>query len=276
MAFSDTRMDQLRHILTDAARAEILPRFRGLQASDVDTKTSAIDVVTAADIQAEIRITAALKAAFPDALVFGEEAWAKDKSVLNGLADAELAFIIDPVDGTLNFVKGLPLFGTILSITSKGETIGGLLYDPLNDSFLMASKGAGAFQVFGDGETRRVKTAAPTDLSAMSGALCLMFFPDPIKARVAANLTKIGPFHGLNCSVFDYWLVSTGSAHFTANFCGMYWDHLAGTLIHAEAGGYNAHFDGTPYNGRGEPANVLSAPDKESWELIKREFLGVE
>lgn len=275
MIFSDIHLDLLRSIVHEAAEAEILPRFRGLQAEDIGTKKSPIDVVTDADVLAEERITKALKLNFPDALVFGEEAYARDNSLVDGLAEAELAFIIDPVDGTLNFVKGLPLFGTILSVTRKGETIAGLIYDPLNNTFLMASKGAGAHQLFGDGDMRRIHTAPPVSISEMSGVLCWMFYPPEIRARIAPNLVKLSTFHAVNCSVFDYWMAATGSAHFTANFCGMYWDHLAGTLIHSEAGGYNAHFDGTPYNGRGEPANVLCAPDKDSWEAVKREILGL-
>jgi myo-inositol-1(or 4)-monophosphatase len=275
MPFSDMHIDLLRSIIHEAAERQIVPRFRELHSDDIGTKKSSIDVVTQADILAEERITHALEVNFPGALIIGEEAHAKRPEVLNGLADAQLAFVIDPVDGTLNFVKGLPLFGTILSVVSKGETIAGLIYDPLNRTFLIASRGAGARQAFSDGHEVRVKAAAPVPLEEMSGVLCLMFYPEADKARVAANITKLKTFHAVNSAVYDYWMVATGAAHFTANFSGMYWDHLAGTLIHTEAGGYSAHFDGMPYDGRGEPANILSAPDKESWEVVKREILGL-
>lgn len=275
MSFSDIHLDLLRAIIHEAAEAEIVPRFRSLGPGDIGTKKSAIDVVTDADTLAEEHITKAIRRNFPNALVFGEEAWSQDNSVMDGLIDAELAFIIDPVDGTLNFVKGLPLFGTLLSVVRKGEPIAGLIYDPLNQAFLMASKGAGARQVFADGREWTIRAADPAPLEHMSGSLCWMFFPEPHKSRIAANLPKFGTFHGVNCSVYDYWMVCTGTAHFTANFCGHFWDHMPGTLIHSEAGGYNAHFDGAPYNAFGERANILSAPDRESWELIRREILGL-
>lgn len=276
MTFTDIHLDLLRSIIHEAAEIEIVPRFRSLQPTDISTKKSVIDVVTDADTLAERRITEAIQLNFPTALVFGEEAASLEPAVMDGLADAELAFIIDPVDGTLNFVKGLPLFGTLLSVVSKGETIAGLIYDPLNQTFLMASKGAGARQIFSDGREWAVRAAAPVDLSEMSGSMCWMFFPEPDKSRVGANLSKFKTFHGLNCSVYDYWMVATGTAHFTANFCGHVWDHLPGTLIHSEAGGYNARFDGTPYTVAGEGPNVLSAPDKDSWEMIRREVLGLD
>lgn len=275
MRFSDIHLDLLRAIVHEAAEAEIVPRFRSLRPGDISTKKSVIDVVTDADTLAEAHITKAIQRNFPDALVFGEEAVAQNPAVMNGLAEAELAFIIDPVDGTLNFVKGLPVFGTLLSVVSKGETIAGLIYDPLNQGYVMASRGAGARQVFSDGREWPVRVADPAPLGKMSASLCWMFFPEPHKSVTASNLTKLATFHAVNCSVYDYWMVATGATHFTANFCGHYWDHLAGTLIHSEAGGYNAHFDGSPYNALGEAANVLSAPDKESWEMIRREILGL-
>ncbi len=276
MKFSDIHLDLLRSIIHEAAEAQILPRFRGMKTADIGTKKSAIDVVTDADVLAEEKITKALKVNFPNALVFGEEAVSKNPAVKNGLAEAELAFIIDPVDGTLNFVKGLPLFGTILSVVSHGEVVAGIIHDPLNRTFLMASRGAGAHQVFEDGDDVRLQVASPTSIENMTGVMCLMFFPEPQRSVIGANAMKLQAFYGLNCSVFDYWMVATGGAHFTGNLCGQIWDHLAGTLIHREAGGYNAHFDGTPYNALGDGANVLSAPDKESWELIRREIFWVK
>ena len=273
--FSDSHFEDLRAIVRRAAETEILPRFRGLAEGDVGTKKSARDVVTQADILAEEQMTAELKALYPTALVFGEEAHAKDPTVLDGVESVELAFVIDPVDGTLNFVKGLPLFGTILSVVSKGECVGGLLHDPLNNCWLMASKGAGAYRLDGAGSAQPVRTATASSLSEMSGAMCLPFFPEPHRAEVLSRVSQLEVFLAFNCSIFDYWLTATGGTHFTANFCGMYWDHLAGMLIHSEAGGYNARFDRSPYRAFGEPANVLSAPDKESWELIRREILGL-
>ena len=79
--------------------------------------------MTEADVNAERVITKALKARYPDALVVGEEAHAEDPSILPKLGDADLAFVIDPVDGTINFASGLPLFGVMLAVVVKGETV---------------------------------------------------------------------------------------------------------------------------------------------------------
>ncbi len=121
MTFSDTDFDYVMTTVAAAAAKEIMPRLRNLDAGDISEKTSAIDLVTEADLLAERHITTALKARFPSALIVGEEAYEADKSVVPALAHAELAFTIDPVDGTFNFAAGLPVFGTIVAVIAKAR-----------------------------------------------------------------------------------------------------------------------------------------------------------
>ncbi len=109
MRFDEGQMDWLADLLADAAREEIMPRFRRLDAGDIKQKTSAADLVTEADVNAERYITARLKERFADAVIVGEEACSDNPALLDGLNDAELAFTIDPVDGTFNFASGVPL-----------------------------------------------------------------------------------------------------------------------------------------------------------------------
>jgi fructose-1,6-bisphosphatase/inositol monophosphatase family enzyme len=63
--------------------------------------------------------------------VVGEEAVSRDPDLLNGLGEADLAFILDPVDGTLNFASGLPLFGVMAAVLRRGEVICGIILDPM-------------------------------------------------------------------------------------------------------------------------------------------------
>ena len=106
--FKSEQIIALAEILKSAAQAEILPRFRNLSATDIRFKTSIHDVVTDADLAAEAMIEAELLKLFPHAVIIGEEAASKDPSLLDRISDAELAFLIDPVDGTRNFASGLP------------------------------------------------------------------------------------------------------------------------------------------------------------------------
>ena len=264
----------LADILRDAGRQEIAPRFRNLDAADIDQKTSAIDLVTQADVGAERVITAALRARFPDAMILGEEGYAADPRLMDGLAEAELAFVIDPVDGTFNFAAGNGLFGSILAVTRRGETVAGIICDPLLGDVLVAERGAGAHIRRPDGQSRPARVAPPAPLDEMISAMTWSYLREPLRSRVATNMAKVRMSVAYGCSAYEYWMIATGRAHFIGSHAMMPWDHLAGVLIHQEAGGYSARFDGSPYRVGQLEGGLLSAPDAESWRLIRHEILG--
>lgn len=268
-------MTELFGLLRDAARQEIAPRFRALAPADIAQKSSSIDLVTAADLGAEAMITAALRQRFPTAMILGEEAYAADPTAMNGLSEAELAFVLDPVDGTFNFAAGNALFGTLLAVVQRGETVAGIIYDPLHGHALLAEKGAGGRMLRPDGSSVAIWVAAPTPLAEMVSVAVSHYLPEPMRGHVSANLAKVRMSLAYGCSAHEYWMLNTGHAHFLAGHTMMPWDHLAGTLIHAEAGGYNAHFDGSPYRPGNIQGGLLCAPDKDSWAVIRHEILGL-
>jgi fructose-1,6-bisphosphatase/inositol monophosphatase family enzyme len=161
MSFNTQDALTVVELLRSAAQAEILPRFRNLSEGAIRQKTSAHDLVTDADEAAERAIEAGLVRAFPGALVVGEEAVSRDPDRLNGLGEAALAFILDPVDGTLNFASGLPLFGVMAAVLRRGEVICGIILDPIVDDFAMALQGEGAWIQRPDGSTQPLQVAAP-------------------------------------------------------------------------------------------------------------------
>src|SRR5262245_17336595 len=127
MRFDDRDIDWLAKVLAEAAEAEIMPRFRRLGAGDIRQKTSAADLVTEADVHAERVIAAVIAERYPGALIVGEEASESDKSLLPLLGKVELAFVIDPVDGTFNFASDVPLFGVMLAVVVNCETVAGII-----------------------------------------------------------------------------------------------------------------------------------------------------
>ncbi|HEY0122298.1 MAG TPA: inositol monophosphatase [Rhizobium sp.] len=274
MTLSDTDLDYLMATVTEAAALEILPRFRNLGAGDISEKTSAIDLVTEADLLTERQITAALKMRFPGALVVGEEAYEADKSVVPALAHADLAFVIDPVDGTFNFASGLPVFGTILAVVAKGETIAGIIHDPVLGDTVTTVKGAGTYLRRRNGQVSRLAVAPAASLNEMIGLISWGHMDEPDRSRVSANMAKVRMVFSLNCSAYEYWMVASGKIHFIGHSKLMPWDHLAGVLAHQEAGGFTAKFDGTPYRPGETTGGIISAPDEESWRIIRREIVG--
>ncbi len=275
MTLSDSDVDFLVATVADAGASEIMPRFRNLSASAISEKTSAVDLVTEADILAEQRITAALLQRFPSAHIVGEEAYDADRSVIPALRDAPLAFVIDPVDGTFNFASGFPAFGTLLAVTVKGETVAGIIHDPVMGDSIVSVKGAGAVLKRENGSEAKMRVAEAVGLTDMVGIFSWGHSHPDRRPMIAANMAKTKMALSLNCSAHEYWLVAAGKLHFIGHEKLMPWDHLAGVLTHQEAGGHTAKLDGTPYRPGDTEGGILSAPDRESWTMLRREILGL-
>lgn len=99
-------LTELVTLVRAVGRSAVMPHFRTLRPEDVRAKTGPLDLVTIADEAAEAQLTAALSAHHPTAVVVGEEATSRDATLLDRIADAELCFILDPIDGTSNFAAG--------------------------------------------------------------------------------------------------------------------------------------------------------------------------
>jgi fructose-1,6-bisphosphatase/inositol monophosphatase family enzyme len=271
--FHDHDIDVVLEIVKEAARVEILPRFRSPDMGDVTEKKSSIDLVTDADLLSEKRMTEAFLARWPKALVVGEEACETNPALIDALKDAELAFVIDPVDGTFNFQAGLPTFGTNLAVVVRGETVAGIIHEAVLGDTLIAAKGAGAQMVRADGARSYIAVARPTPLSSTVGTISINDIGYEERRRIAGNLAKTQMAFAYNCSAYEYWMAATGKVHFIGHHKLMPWDHLAGVLIHAEAGGFTARFDGTPYLPGHTKGGILSAPDRDSWQNILQEIV---
>jgi fructose-1,6-bisphosphatase/inositol monophosphatase family enzyme len=273
MKFSAAQLRTLGQILRDAAQAEILPRFRNLDAGMIRHKSSPLDLVTDADEAAERRITADLAKAFPAALVVGEEATAQNERLLDGLASAELAIIVDPIDGTKNFASGLPLFGVMAGVVARDEVIAGVIYDPIAEDWVCGLRGEGAWREHLDGSRVDLAVAAPPQLDQMLGLVSWMFLAEPLRSTVTRNLTKVAGAANYRTAAHEYRLVASGHYDFCMYGKLLPWDHAAGVLIHTEAGGYSAQFDGTPYRPSRTTGGILCAADRATWEMLRGALL---
>jgi fructose-1,6-bisphosphatase/inositol monophosphatase family enzyme len=273
MQFSLDDTMRIADILAEAARTEIMPRFRNLDDGAIRQKTSAIDLVTDADEAAERAITANLHAAFPAALVVGEEATARNPALLDGFAASELAVIVDPIDGTKNFASGLPLFGVMAGVVMRGEVVAGIIHDPVGGDTAIARRGEGAWIERPDGRRTRLKVAAPVPLARMEALVATTFIPAPLRATVGSNLAKVAAVANYRCAAHEYRLAAGGHVHLLLYNKLMPWDHAAGWLLHREAGGYSAHFDGTPYVPAHLSGGLIYAPDETSWHEARAGLL---
>ncbi|MFC7397377.1 inositol monophosphatase family protein [Chelatococcus sp. GCM10030263] len=187
---------QIAEALRVAAKLEILPRFRRLGESDVRSKADATDLVTEADIAAEASLMHSFSLLLPGALFAGEETAAANPALLDALVDADLAVVVDPLDGTANFVAGMPLFGVMAAVTRRGESIAGVIYDPIGDDAMVAEKGGGTFLVSHTGERRRIRVASPASLAEMVALVSTDFLPADVRPQILKNLAKVSGFLG--------------------------------------------------------------------------------
>jgi fructose-1,6-bisphosphatase/inositol monophosphatase family enzyme len=265
---------EVAQLLRAAAGAEILPRFRRLAAGDIRTKSGPLDLVTEADEAAERHIEAGLRRIFPKAVIVGEEAAAADPGKLARMAEAQLCIVVDPVDGTANFAAGVPLFGVMAAAVFQGETIAAWIHDPMGDDTLMALRGEGAWVEGQDGHLHDCRVAPPAPLARMIGAISWGFMPRDRKAAVLPKLAGFASVMNFRCAAHEYRLVNTGGAHVLVYNRLLPWDHAAGVLIHAEAGGYSAQFDGAPYSPLRHTGGLICAPDRAGWQEVQAWLLG--
>lgn len=263
-------------LLRAAARTEILPRFRRLPEAAIRAKSGPLDLVTDADEAAERMIQAGLTRLFPGALVVGEEAASADPRLLEGLAQADLAFVVDPVDGTSNFAAGVPLFGCMAAAVRRGETIAAWIHDPMGDDTAIALRGEGAWIEAGDGSGRiaDLRVAAPAPLERMVGAISWSWLPREARAAVTSRLPLLAATVNFRCAAAEYRLACGGGAHLLMYNRLMPWDHLPGGLIHREAGGFSARFDGSAYLPGMTAGGLIVAPDRGTWQAAREAFLG--
>lgn len=262
-------VDAVGEILREAARVAILPRFRRLAAAERREKARG-DVVTDADEEAERIITAGLLRVAPDSLVVGEEAAAANPSIIEAAFLQPDVWFVDPLDGTLNFASGIPFFATMVARVRNGRTIAAWIYDPLADRLIWARAGAGAWH---DG--KRLRVGAPGPLGSMSGFMALRFGDRPGAARIVERLGRVGSMMQLRCAGQEYAMLAEARVEFSVYRRLYPWDHAPGVLIHAEAGGHAAYFDGAPYRPDGpiSGGGLLLAPDAPSWAALHRALI---
>ncbi len=227
--------------MNDATDAEVMPRWRVLEAHEVRTKEAEWDLVTDADVEAERRLTVALRE-LVDVPVVGEEAASTNATLLDLVGGEGPVWLVDPVDGTRNFVNGSPDFGCMVALVDAGRTVAAWITYPAVGREMHGARGVGAFV---DGE--RVTAATPPHPDALRGALGTAFYSADGQALLdrAAALGSVRPIRF--CAAWDYLDVVLGVTDFVSFSRTMPWDHAPGSLICEEAGLMSRRPNGAEY-----------------------------
>ena len=266
MSLSQAEETALIEAVRRVAKSEIVPRFRSLDANEVDTKSAADDLVTVADHASERELTKAVNDIMPDARVVGEEAVSENKDLLDQVAATGRTVIIDPIDGTWNYANGVATYGVIVAVLDGGETVFGLLYDPVCDDWVMARRGGGAWFVQpGKGQKRLQLQPKSEPLDDRFGFLALYLYKGEERAKLAQSMARFQRTVSLRCSCHEYRLATMGRAAFSLNGMLNVWDHAAGVLCFTEAGGVARLLNGEDYRTDLRDGRILLAESEDLW-----------
>ncbi len=243
--------------IRDVAARIVLPRFRQL-ADDEVTEKGPDDLVTVADTEAEIELSRFLSGHLPGSTVIGEEAVAADPQVLAAARSCDRVWVIDPIDGTGNFVAGSPEFAVMVALVEAGQTVASWIYHPVTDRMYTAVRGGGAFV---DGR-RLVRAPAPSALADLHGVAITRLLEPATRSRVEGRLTAFGRMsENRRAAGINYPLVAEGELDFVFCWRTLVWDHAPGALLLEESGGRAARLDGSDYEPWSERTGLVFAAD---------------
>ncbi|HTH96489.1 MAG TPA: inositol monophosphatase family protein [Stellaceae bacterium] len=192
------------------------------------------DFVSTADLKSEKTIRAELEKARPGYGFMMEESEAT-------VGDGKNRWIVDPLDGTLNFLHGIPHFAISIALEREGEIIAGVVYEPLRDEEYWAEKGSGAFV-----SDRRLRVSGRRGLgdSVIATGIPFREYGDhPTFLRTqAAVMSQVAGVRRFGAAALDLAYVAAGRYDGFWEFTLKPWDIAAGLLLVKEAGGYVSDF----------------------------------
>ncbi len=218
------------------------------------------EIVTEADGESEAMIISTIHAQFPDHAVLGEEC-----GLITGAS--EYKWIVDPLDGTVNFAHQIPIFSISIALAVRDSIVLGIILDPVNDELYSAVSGQGA-QL--NGETIQVSATR-----TVADSLLVTGFPYSIREIFESVMVRYG-----SCLKASQGMRRLGSAALDLCYvaCGRFegfweqrlkpWDTAAGALIAAEAGATVTTFSNQPYKPGDQEILVTNG-------LIHKEMLGL-
>lgn len=204
---------------------------------DIDTKSSEIDLVTKVDKLCEARIREIIAQQYPDHVVLGEEGGQQ--------GEASYRWIVDPLDGTLNYAHGFPFYCTSVALEHRGEVLVGAVFDSTRNELFTAITGEGAFL-----NGKRIEVSKEADLRKAMLATGFSY-QDEILRENLEFFARVHPqartIRRPGAAALDLCYVACGRLDGFWELSLSPWDVAAGLLIIREAGGTLTGTQGEPY-----------------------------
>ncbi|GGM54966.1 inositol monophosphatase [Longimycelium tulufanense] len=261
-------VSELRRVAVTVATeaAELVRRVREEAVTEVDTKSSETDVVTAGDRAAERLIRARLAELRPDDAVLGEEEGGATATA------AGLCWVVDPIDGTVNYLYGYPWYAVSVALWLDGEPFAGAVVEPVSGRVWSAARGHGAEL---DGHPLRVSAARRLDLALVGTGFSYSAQRRNRQARVVDGLLgRVRDLRRAGSAALDLCGVAAGwlDAYYEHGLSP--WDWAAGALVAREAGAVVRLPTADPADGLGE-ATVAAAPGIADELLVTLREIGI-
>lgn len=213
-----------RALLAGGRKAREAYRTRDFRVARKPDGTS----VTSADLEVERLVTADLRAALPDIPIVAEESGPRDD-----IDPAGPLLAVDPIDGTTNFVRQIPLFSVTCAYLEGGRALVGGVYDPIHDDYFHASRGGGAFW-----NDRPIAPDPVRDFSRADVSLPFDTLEEDVRAAVLREVVpRVRKVRTLRATALEICGVGCGRLHASIHGRVAVWDVAAATLIVEEAGG---------------------------------------
>ena len=255
-------------VLKQTSEAIILPRYKRLSDADIFTKTNANDFVTVADREAEADIFTKLSRMLPGSHCIGEESVAEGRCDINTSA-ADYTWIVDPIDGTRNFVAGEEHFCCMVSLIRKEKPLRSWIYRPLVGDAVVAGKDKGVSHHLPTGEVVACKPRwHQNELPLLQGTLNAMGFDFRIREQVRNKLRGLkGRFH-LGSAGIDALYIALGQSDYLMHSKLTPWDSVPVELTCRELG-YHVRLapDETPFHWQAKGV-LLAASTEKKWKEI--------
>ncbi|GAA4677527.1 inositol monophosphatase family protein [Frondihabitans cladoniiphilus] len=232
----DALLDVARSIALEAGALAARRRAEGVEVAA--SKSSPVDIVTFADREVEALIRRRLAEERPGDGFYGEESGAEESTT-------GLTWIVDPIDGTVNFLYGIPSYAVSIAVV-EGEpdpltwrALAGCVFNPVSGEVFTATRGGGAHLTHAGGDTDVLTVSAPPTLS--QALLATGFAYDPAKRveqgrRLGALLGLVRDIRRIGAASLDFCFVAAGRLDAYVEQGLQPWDHAAGVLIAEEAG----------------------------------------
>ncbi len=264
-------IDAVSTLLRTVGQEVLLPWRTSLRPADVSSKATPLDpddLVTVADHEAEARLAAGLVGLVPGSQVIGEEAVHADPALMGRIGEDGPTWLVDPLDGTRNFVAGQDGFGTMVSFLRGGLAVAAWVLLPVRGELFVAESGGGAWR-----NGTRIRVLGSETGPRPRGAVHTRFMPAEwreVALRSAMEHAETAP--DLRSAAVEYMDILCGGRDFGLYFRLLPWDHAAPALILTEGGGCCEHLDGTPYVPRSADQVTIAARDAGTADAVRRWF----